>query len=56
MAKHWSRLDISTLMFVSMKITVYIVDIVIIPGTYTLVHIIDQGRGPKEEFSTTYET
>ena len=50
MAKHWSRVDISTLMFVSMKITVYIVDIVIIPGTYTLVHIIDQGRGPKEEF------
>ena len=48
MAKHWSQVDMSRLMFVSIKITC-IVDNNTTRDICTLVHIIDQGKlGPQQ--------
>ena len=48
MAKHWSQVDVSRLMFVSIKITC-IVDNNTTRDICTLVHIIDQGKlGPQQ--------
>ena len=48
MARHWSLDDVSRLMVVSVKNTC--MSLTIIPGTYTLVQIIDEGKNSKEEF------
>ena len=47
MARHWSLDDVSRLMVVSIQNTC--IWLTIKPGTYTLVHIIDQGKSSKEE-------
>ena len=52
MAKHWSQVDVSRLMFVSIKITC-IVDNNTTRDICTLVHIIDQVKAGS---SATYET